>query len=46
MSVEGSPEKGGNGPDKKAFRRRLAELALGAALTAGLRKLFEWLFWQ
>ncbi|MET8221493.1 hypothetical protein [Streptomyces hirsutus] len=45
MSVDHSPAEGEKKPDKKAYRRRLAGLALKAALAAGLRVLFEKL-WQ
>jgi hypothetical protein len=41
MSVDRPPPKGGKEPDKKALLRRLAELALGAGLTALLRVWFE-----
>ncbi|WP_302832426.1 hypothetical protein [Streptomyces malaysiensis] len=43
MSVNGSPQKGENGPDKKAYRW-FAGLALRAAFQAALRVLFE-RFW-
>ena len=45
VSVDGSPPEGEKDPDQKAYRRRLAELALKAALAAALRILFEKL-WQ
>lgn len=45
MSVDSSPPEGEKKPDKKAYRRRLAELALKAALAAALRIVFEKL-WQ
>ncbi|MFD9398228.1 hypothetical protein ACFWA4_05345 [Streptomyces sp. NPDC060011] len=45
MSVESPPPEGGKDPDKKAYRRRIAELALKAALAAVFRVLFERL-WQ
>lgn len=45
MSVDNSPPESEKKPDKKAYRRRLAELALKAALAAILRFLFEKL-WQ
>ncbi|WP_169796049.1 hypothetical protein [Streptomyces hirsutus] len=45
MSVDHSPTEGEKKPDKKAFCRRLAGLALKVALAAGLRILFEKL-WQ
>ncbi|MFF0794193.1 hypothetical protein [Streptomyces spiralis] len=44
MSVDDSP-RGGNAPDKKEYCRRLAGLALKAAITAVLKVLFEKL-WQ
>ncbi|MFF4828222.1 MULTISPECIES: hypothetical protein [Streptomyces] len=45
VSDDDSPTEGEKKPDKKAFLRRLAELALKAALVAVLRFLFEKL-WQ
>jgi hypothetical protein len=46
MSVDGPPPKGGGKePDRKAFCRRIAELALKAALAVAFRALFE-RFWQ
>ncbi|MFC9282762.1 hypothetical protein [Streptomyces collinus] len=44
MSVDDSPQ-GEKAPGKKAFCRRLAGLALKAAITAALKVLFEKL-WQ
>jgi len=45
VSDDDSPPKGEKDPDRKSYYRRLAELALKAALAAGLRFLFE-KFWQ
>ncbi|MET8453497.1 hypothetical protein [Streptomyces sp. NPDC005209] len=43
MSDDDSPPKGEKDPDRKAYCRHLAGLALKAALAAALRALFDWL---
>ncbi|MFJ3762956.1 hypothetical protein [Streptomyces sp. NPDC090080] len=45
MSEDDSPQNGGKDPDRKSYCRRIAELALKAALAAALRALFD-KFWQ